>query len=480
MVQLNVGDDVVICATINDFCGQYSEFPMIGDINISLPPCSYIAFPPDCLDISGINISFGWTTETNLSTNECPNILRLLGSATTNAQGVASFQYKITQQDLDLYNANLTLFDLAACITNVSPTVQNGVRKELRPGDPIIIGQDPCINSPCKNLGVKSECFGPDMWWVKCDPVTGACIQDVLRQVNHPVCLGATHVLELPIKPHSWYTPQSAADELITKMSDINGAMINVMSLLTGWSYVETVISTDENYVYLKVYMRENISTLMPLTLANVGYTVIGLVGITVLVGTVVMNLIKWGPWAAPAAAGLKNGDLTNALDAYLKHELDDCKNVKCAGVEPPLTQDQMRSCINICMKNELDNEKGLLESILPDTDTTPLDTGISEIQKCYDIYNSSAKTPADAEAADLCMGQKGEDAVTGTTTNINIVYPPDAPAGVTADDLAAGDCWIPSPIGGCILTAKTGKTIVTIGGIAIGAYVIFSLIKKK
>jgi len=319
-----------------------------------------------------------------------------------------------------------------------------------------------------------SECFGPDMWWVKCD-ATGACVQDVLRQANHPVCLGATHVLEIPIKPYSWYTPQSAADDLITKMNDINGAIMNAMSFLTGWSYIQTVISIDENYVYLRVYLRENILTL---TWGNIALIVVPLAIIISVVGTIVISAIKWGTSAAPGT-GLTNGELTSATDKYIKNELQDCIKVKCPNIEPPLTQDQMASCIKVCTQNELENLKGLLDDILPGVDITPLDTGITNIQNCYDIYNSSGKSEADYIAVSECMGRKGDEAVTATTTNITIIYPPDAPAGVTADELAVGDCWIESPIGGCILTAKTGKTVVTIGAVAIGAYVIFLMIKR-
>lgn len=474
MVQLNVEDDVVICATINDFCGSQYEFPMIGDINISLPPCSYIAFPPDCLELSGLNISFGWTIkEGSLSTNECPVMLKVLGSATTNAEGVAYINYKITQQDLDWYNANPTLFDVAACITNVSPTVENGLRKEFRSSDPIIIGQGLCIDSPCKNKGVVSECFGPDMWWVKCDSATGACVQDVLRQANHPVCLGATHVLEIPIKPYPWYTPQSAADELITKSNDINGAIMNAMTFLTGWSYVETVISTDANYVYLKVYLREDIQTL---SWGNAAMLLVPLTVIVVLVGTYVLSAVKFGEWSAPTT-GLTNGQLKEAIEVHLNDEIDDCDTINCAGIDPPLTQDQKVSCISICRQNTLQNGKDLVADLLP-TDTTPLDIGISGIQSCYDIYNSSGKTEADYLAANECMRGKAKEAVSKTGDNIDKEYPPDAPAGVTADELAE-DCWIPSPLGGCILTAETGKTIATIGGIAIGGYIIFKLIKR-
>jgi len=400
----------------------------------------------------------------------------VLGSATTNAQGVASIQYKITQQDLDLYNANLDSFDLAACITNSPIDIQNEKRKKFRAADPIIIGADLCIGSPCQNRGVVSECFGADMWWVKCDPATGACVQDILRQANHPVCLGATHVLELTIKPHSWYTPQGAADELISKMNDINGSIMNVMSFLTGWSYVGTVISTDANYVYLKVYMRENIPTL---TMGNIALIVVPLAVIVGVVGTFVISATKWGLSDAPST-GLTNGDLTNAIDKYMKKELDDCRDVKCIGIDPPLTQDQKASCIKTCMQNELNNMKDLLGDILPDADITPLNTGITDIQNCYDTYNSSGKTEADFQAVSECMGHKGKEAITGTTTNINITYPPDAPAGVTKDDLAVEDCWISSPIStGCILTAKTGKTIAIVSGVVIGGYLIFSLIKK-
>ena len=289
----------------------------------------------------------------------------------------------------------------------------------------------------------------------------------------------ATHMLEIQAKPYPWYTPQGAVDQLITQINDINGAVLNWITPLTGWAYVGTTFSHDGTYVYLRIYLRDTttaVQTMSPLTLGNVAAGVVVILFFAITVG---YPTYKWlfGPVAAPTDAGLSNKDLGDAGDKYMKQQLADCELKVC--IDPTLTQDQKALCIKNCNDSNLENWKGYQVNIFPDADHTPLDTGRAEVQKCYDTYNGSGKTTADYQTLLSCMQLKSNEAVTGDTNNTYNTYPPNAPAGVTAQEPAA-DCWIAGFVPGtCMLTAKTGKTIAIIGSVVVGGIILIRLFKK-
>jgi len=100
--------------------------------------------------------------------------------------------------------------------------------------------------------------------------------------------------------------------------------------------------------------------------------------------------------------------------------------------------------------------------------------------------------TTIDTGLADGTMTvAEAQQRTTTNNTTINeyhndVVKTMTCPSGQTYDPTTqkcvqtAGDCWIAGfTPGSCILTAKTGKTIAIIGGMVIGGYIIFSLIKK-
>lgn len=82
--------------------------------------------------------------------------------------------------------------------------------------------------------------------------VSGTCTQVTGAGTNTCNTIGSTtectieytHVLEIRVRPWGWYTPQSAATNLITKLNDINGWCLNLISGLTDWQYVGTDIIT--------------------------------------------------------------------------------------------------------------------------------------------------------------------------------------------------------------------------------------------
>ncbi len=186
MVQFKVGDVVTLCASIRDWC-FYTPYYEIFDINISTGSCgiNYTTF--GCLSPSGIQLDFQWTnTRNNTPTHNCDptNNIKLLGSATTNSQGIASMSYTIVQGDLDLFNANAT-FDLRVCIRNtpdVDPSMIGKTRSQVgHQFDDMTIVQDPCVGVTCDNA-----CVGLDLYSQIC--IDGSCITDTLIEQNSLLC----------------------------------------------------------------------------------------------------------------------------------------------------------------------------------------------------------------------------------------------------------------------------------------------------
>lgn len=106
MVEFKVGDTLSICTAVHEFCsGQYQLYNM-GSIGISKYPdtCpvtidSCISFPPCCIPLSGLTISFEFTDYNT-------TIIKTLGTRTTDSNGVASMNYVLTEEDATLYNTN--------------------------------------------------------------------------------------------------------------------------------------------------------------------------------------------------------------------------------------------------------------------------------------------------------------------------------------------------------------------------------------
>ena len=204
MVQFKVGDVVTLCASIRDLC-FYNQYYEIFDINMSVGTCSISTTTFGCLNPSGIQLDFQWTnTRDSTPTHSCnsANNIKFLGSATTNSQGVASLTYTIVQNDLDLFNANTT-FDLRVCIRN-TPNV-----------DPLMIGK------------TRNEINAHNGDYIIIVPAT---------------VLVPTHRIDLVVRPWSWYDPNGAAQLIINKLIDIDGAITNFFAEygIIDYQYINT------------------------------------------------------------------------------------------------------------------------------------------------------------------------------------------------------------------------------------------------
>jgi hypothetical protein len=114
------------------------------------------------------------------------------------------------------------------------------------------------IPNLCAEVTCPNQCIGADLWRMKCDPVTGNCIQDVLLEAGSITCT-ATHNLDIYVDPHSWYTPGGAASQITNVLADVSGAIINGMAEagLTNWTYLNTQIITETDRVIIRTYLKE-------------------------------------------------------------------------------------------------------------------------------------------------------------------------------------------------------------------------------
>ena len=482
MVQFKAGDQVVLCASIDDFCGQVGNNAyQVKDINISTAPCNITTFTSECLNFSGLNISFAWTSSTSSpGLNSCPNIIKVLGTATTNSQGIASLPYTIDVDDLNRYNANTPNFDLMACINNSPIIYDNEVRNSVRPGDLITIVQDKCLGVLC---GIK--CFGTDLSSTKCDISTGNCIQDIIIQPNSPLCL-STHVLSYNLN----FLPTSFLDLIGPNIVTINNTIANYLIMPTGVEYI------GSNYFNgtFQVYIKQTLSLLsIPQTIVNfaaiVGAVLVFIIGAAIVVVGGTAGLII-GPIVAAFAAyalsyviadmtgelsngstiGLNNTQLTDAGNNFMQGTLAGIVTVGCSDLT--LTQDQRALCIKNNTDNLLTNWKDYITNLYPNADHAPLSEGISNIQICYDIYNGSSRTPQNYQDLITCFQLKSTEALDKDKGNVLTVYPPNAPAGSQTVP-GSTTCQISLPIVGCIDTA------LIVGSVLIGGYILFRLIKK-
>lgn len=146
MVQFHVGDVISICASVGDICGADNWY-FTKDINISYGQCSINVEVPGCLDLSNVELEFQWTNAYDTQTrHNCDPVtnLKTLGIAYTSLSGAASIGYTLTQQDLDLYNANPSTFDIRVCIKNkANIDTASKTRDQVRPGDKVIIAPEP-------------------------------------------------------------------------------------------------------------------------------------------------------------------------------------------------------------------------------------------------------------------------------------------------------------------------------------------------
>lgn len=195
-----VGDIINICASINEFCGMYSQFIFANDINITKSPdtCTLdFGTEGGCgLHLNNVELTFKLVKvsgSTEGKTCAPQQAYKTIGVVRTNSNGVAGLTYTVTEQDrLDYANASGSGYPyrVMACITN--PDGQSLINQSVV-SDNINIFQNLCYGVTCSD-----KCIGRDLYYQTCDPTTGQCVQGTLKEANSSQCLlpSETHYIE--------------------------------------------------------------------------------------------------------------------------------------------------------------------------------------------------------------------------------------------------------------------------------------------
>lgn len=122
MVNILVGQRIKITAAIWDFCGTIEQGLLVHEVGINYYAQQDTGI--DCLNVSGIGVTFKLVgTSGTAECNNCaPEIVySILGVATTNSVGIVSIDYDVKASDLSAYNDAITRgisLRVNACITD--------------------------------------------------------------------------------------------------------------------------------------------------------------------------------------------------------------------------------------------------------------------------------------------------------------------------------------------------------------------------
>lgn len=493
-----VGDVINICASIDEFCGAYSQFIFPKDINVTKSPdvCSLtFGHEGDCgLHLNNVEFTFKLVKVTGSAEgkNCAPiQVYKTIGSARTNSNGACVIVYTITEQDrLDFINAG-GIYKVMACITNAD-------------GNPTISGD---ISIVTDNIAIS-----------------------VIPEPTHSVTMQMAFV----------------PSELVSMLSDyITGISDGVMSYLTPlpspWTYIKTT--------YDKVSNSFNILLYLPITVSGGIYGFGGIYKadwiddrlnelinwvkgvidwwLPVVLGILAIIAALAGAWHIAfilAAFALTVGWRINDLRTNLVKAQEAVKNLNSLnqgnGKEDKgrkSTEDEWDNS----PKTNTDCTKRLEKH--RDVHIAKIDGLIGDFSKYASLISklreekASFTTSADNIISEF-KNQPYTEAVCNTyyvkidtairDSNIKIseytstyidpdkTYETPCTGWITKGDCetakcywydnkchSSPSCWIPSLTGGCILSAGTGKKIVYAGGAALGiygAYLVYKALKPE
>lgn len=410
-----VGDVLQICVKVEDFCSVSDQFLYLGSGDMQKYPdaCSITCIRPgcaySCIDTTNRQVRFRSVLNSHSVSNDvnCSNVssdkvYRDIGSVYTDSQGIATLVYTVTEQDRQDYLDTVSLggsYDIVCCMTDSLATNAHSV------------------------------------------VFTGITVTQV----------SVTHYLDIHVRPNSWYTPQGTADYIVTKLVDIDGAIVNLFSDIIDYQYINTEIIQTQEDVIIRINLRQvsgaPLQTLAVPLLAKIAIIVIILLSIIILVGLI----IKWNFGAVEKT--------------YTKEEVGDLINATITETEENCETNFANDPVGyaLCVKSVIAGATDSLADFINDpTISDAGDQAEQQIDLCVAQYN------IDHDSVKL------NECVTGQVADV--IQKIDE---ATSPAEGGEDCWIPNPLGGCILTASTGKTIVIIGGVVIGGILIISLMKK-
>lgn len=273
----------------------------------------------------------------------------------------------------------------------------------------------------------------PEKW--KCiDPITNTCAQATDGIYNseadckaalscQPPPAGVTHYLDVIVQPYSWYTPGETADWMVTKLTDISGAITNIFTGITDYEYVRTDILPNEPVG--KVTVRINLRQTSTMGINSMVVIPVA-VWVAAIVSTLLVIFVAFGiitGWTFKLSGFLAEitgkeyskkdvVDMVEGQGGVVDKQRADCK-LNFAG-----NPDGLASCEKSVQSGAAD---GLTDSLgLTGTDSTTL--GIADkIDTCLSQYHADN----DADKYQKCL-----DGVAASTASQIKAKTPETPSG--------------------------------------------------
>lgn len=475
MDNVKVGQTIRVNIAVWDFCGQIDNSIFISDVGIdTIPSLDSIV---SCQDITGLTIEFKLVTSEYMSCKNCnPEVTySIWGTAYTNSQGYAYIDHTITQEDLAAYQAAVASgksVKVLACITGTK-------------------GQQ-VLNNNCSL------------------PLT------VL------MAAAPTHYVSLSLG----FVPPELMDIFDTWITEISGRLLNYMAPFPSpWEYVKTTYERGENSFRIWLRLPPTSTALMVMSsyddlmnflsvwvpvvlgiiaviigagiIATAGTLSLGLVvGLGLLIGGASIIIWKVNEISTSmeiAKRAAKNYDIQ--VNVFTNFDNAKQNLIKAWDASQKTLSDcttRLNGFANLYLASVIDSyiEKYSKYSAL----TTELQAERAAFLTASNAIISEFKTkPYDSGVCDTYYSQL-DSAITSSKTKVNeiisINIDPTKPYEMTCigwTNQAACEqaecfwydsschkeenCWIPSPLGGCTLSAGTGRTIVgvTVGLVLLG-----------
>jgi hypothetical protein len=121
VVNILVGQRIKITAAIWDFCGTIEQWLYVNEVGINYYAQQDTSI--ECLNVSGIGVTFKLVGAGMAECHDCApvSLYSILGVATTNSVGIVSIDHVVTDSDLSAYNDAITRgisLRVIACITD--------------------------------------------------------------------------------------------------------------------------------------------------------------------------------------------------------------------------------------------------------------------------------------------------------------------------------------------------------------------------
>jgi hypothetical protein len=206
-------------------------------------------------------------------------------------------------------------------------------------------------------------------------------------EVPPPPIEEITHHLDLIVKPYSWYSPESAANGILSKLGEINGTLMNLFSGVTDYQYISTEILSNEpvGNVTIRVNLKKLSLPVMSMVAIPIAIQAGIVVGAILLIIFFVGVITGWkftlaGIIEQITGKKYSTGEvITIVYDNTVKAQLDECdKNY----LDP--------NAVAGCHKAVICGAANGLTDALKMTGTDCASLGINDkIDKCLATYNT-------------------------------------------------------------------------------------------